>query len=132
MFLADLDPKPRPEYIAGSYVLGESKVDDPYIRITGRHVRVRRNLYDFLSAIRSQDPLTLWIDALCIDQDNVLERNHQVSMMRLIYTQAKCVSAWLGPAAEDSECVLELIRTAVLDVYPRVSTHRLSDWVNDE
>lgn len=37
-----------------------------------------------------------WIDALCINQDNVLERNHQVGMMKNIYTTANRVIIWLG------------------------------------
>ncbi|KAF3038731.1 hypothetical protein E8E11_005943 [Didymella keratinophila] len=37
-----------------------------------------------------------WIDALCIDQDNVDERNHQVQQMGEIFSQARQVFAWLG------------------------------------
>jgi hypothetical protein len=33
----------------------------------------------------------LWIDALCIDQSNISERNHQVGFMDLIYSKALCV-----------------------------------------
>lgn len=39
---------------------------------------------------------SLWIDALCIDQNNVLERNHQVQQMGVIYKQAQQVIAWMG------------------------------------
>jgi hypothetical protein len=37
-----------------------------------------------------------WIDALCIDQCSILERNHQVAQMCSIYTKAQEVIAWLG------------------------------------
>lgn len=37
----------------------------------------------------------LWIDAVCIDQDNVLERNHQVGLMGEIYSRANYVIAYL-------------------------------------
>ncbi|KAF2633929.1 HET-domain-containing protein [Macroventuria anomochaeta] len=37
-----------------------------------------------------------WIDALCIDQDNVDERNHQVQQMGEIFSCAQQVFAWLG------------------------------------
>lgn len=50
-----------------------------------------RPTFDFRSATTS-----LWIDALCIDQDNTLERNHQVQRMGHIYSQAKQVLTWLG------------------------------------
>lgn len=38
----------------------------------------------------------LWIDAICINQATTLEKNHQVSMMGMIYSQAECVIVWLG------------------------------------
>jgi hypothetical protein len=39
---------------------------------------------------------TFWIDALCIDQENVVERNQQVSQMGQIYSCAHTVFIWLG------------------------------------
>jgi hypothetical protein len=37
-----------------------------------------------------------WIDALCIDQTNIAERNHQVQMMGQIYSSSAFVLVWLG------------------------------------
>ena len=37
-----------------------------------------------------------WIDAICINQDDMLERGHQVGFMRDIYSTADFVMAWLG------------------------------------
>lgn len=42
----------------------------------------------------------LWIDALSIDQANVLERNHQVQQMAEIYSKAKYVLVWVGPQSQ--------------------------------
>ncbi|KAK1844225.1 ankyrin and het domain-containing protein [Colletotrichum chrysophilum] len=39
----------------------------------------------------------LWIDALCINQDDLDERASQVQLMRSIFRGAKRVLAWLGP-----------------------------------
>jgi hypothetical protein len=39
----------------------------------------------------------LWVDALCINQEDVEERNLQVLRMSSIYRQAQAVLAWLGP-----------------------------------
>jgi hypothetical protein len=41
-------------------------------------------------------PIWIWIDALCIDQQNVAERNHQVRFMGMIYKMAQEVFVWLG------------------------------------
>ena len=44
----------------------------------------------------------LWIDYLCIDQTNISERSHQVSIMGSIYTQAAETIVWLGAATEET------------------------------
>lgn len=56
-----------------------------------------------------------WIDAICIDQENDLERGHQVNMMGAIYGGAACAITWLGlspagsgqvtPAATGQSCL---------------------------
>ncbi|KAM3075940.1 hypothetical protein ACMFMF_005286 [Clarireedia jacksonii] len=38
----------------------------------------------------------IWIDSICIDQDDVAERNHQVNLMKDIFSNAHFVIAWLG------------------------------------
>lgn len=63
------------------------------------YIWVRRNLYNFLrrvSKCNSEQPSWLWIDAICIDQGRVRERNHQVQQMGSIYQQATKVIVWLG------------------------------------
>ncbi|MCJ1457088.1 hypothetical protein MMC28_007454 [Mycoblastus sanguinarius] len=45
----------------------------------------------------------LWLDSLCIDQGNVLEKNHQVRLMKAIYSKAASVFVWLGEPTEDSD-----------------------------
>lgn len=39
----------------------------------------------------------MWVDAICIDQDNAKEKGEQVALMGDIYRKAKCAVAWLGP-----------------------------------
>jgi hypothetical protein len=77
-----------------------------------------------LKAIRRNDEaITIWIDAICIDQGITPERNHQVAMMGDIYRNAKRVLAWLGPAADDSDAYfdyLESFATAEGDEMKRI------------
>ena len=58
---------------------------------------VTKNL---LAALRNlRDPrqnLLIWVDQICINQDDYLERGHQVSIMKKIFNQAKEVIVWLG------------------------------------
>lgn len=45
----------------------------------------------------------IWIDAICINQDDVDEKSAQVSLMDVIYSRASFVIAWLGPADRHTE-----------------------------
>lgn len=89
----------QPKYRAISYVWGSKK---PFcqIRIRGRLLTIRDNLWQFLNTYRLQQPQGednfLWIDQITIDQQNVAERNHQVSLMGAIFSKATQVVAWLG------------------------------------
>lgn len=54
--------------------------------------------------------MILWVDAVCIDQLNVDERNVQVQAMTRIYNQAYEVAVWLGSEAEESSSALNFLR----------------------
>ncbi|KAK8064464.1 hypothetical protein PG994_007102 [Apiospora phragmitis] len=55
--------------------------------------QVKRELALALKYLRLKDKVrTLWIDAICINQNDPEERNHQVQMMSRIYTRAKSVA----------------------------------------
>lgn len=63
-----------------------------------RRFQVGRNLHSFLNAARNHEHLAdpFWIDALCIDQQDGRERNHQVRQMGQIYARCIKVVVWLG------------------------------------
>jgi len=46
--------------------------------------------------------LKIWVDALCINQANNEERNHQIQLMRSIYAESQLVIVWLGVEAGGS------------------------------
>lgn len=47
--------------------------------------------------------LVLWVDAVCIDQNDEAEKTWQVQQMRRVYSQASTVIIWLGPSDEGSD-----------------------------
>ena len=51
----------------------------------------------------------IWIDAICIDQKNDVEKGHQVLFMDRIYRRADGVYIWLGEEAEDSGLAMDLL-----------------------
>jgi hypothetical protein len=67
------------------------------ISCDGIVVKIGSELYKALKRMRQEDNvLRIWVDALCIDQTNISERNEHVKMMGQIYSQASTVRAWLG------------------------------------
>lgn len=52
---------------------------------------------------------TLWIDAICIDQRNLEERNKQVLHMKSLFQNASCVLMWLGTANRDDQIALQAL-----------------------
>lgn len=59
--------------------------------------RITSNLETALRSLRFPDKgMTLWIDAVCINQSNPNEKTVQVGMMNLIYSSATDVIVWLG------------------------------------
>jgi hypothetical protein len=62
----------------------------------------------------------LWVDALCINQEDVLERNQQVAQMSSVYRSSKLTLIWLGLQTEaDISCIniLQQIETIKQNIY---------------
>jgi len=94
------------EFEALSYVWGDqSKTTGIYLQNTV--VEVTQNLWLALRRVRCDKPRLIWVDALCIDQENLQERNKQVTIMREIYQMADKVLIWLGEEAENSHLIFK-------------------------
>ncbi|RYP43476.1 hypothetical protein DL770_011654 [Monosporascus sp. CRB-9-2] len=138
----DLNTQPPPQYDAVSYswrkdVLGGQlnfllsaalpehfshyKTEDQGARTrivlcNGRALRIQRNLHDLLSRLQRQRYLSpLWVDAICIDQDETDEgvRNEkfrQLQLMGRIYESARTVLVWLGESDNISLSLPKLLR----------------------
>lgn len=99
-----------PIYDSVSYAWGDASYNVPII-CDGARLAITRNLYDFLRQVRHvEKTLTLWADAICIDQSNIAERNSQVQRMRSIYSKAQRVLVWLGPADDGSDEAMQLVQ----------------------
>ena len=66
---------------------------------------------DALKALGHEHKIrVLWIDVICIDQDEPDERNQQVTLMSEIYGQASDVCVWLGEEDEASRTAFDFIK----------------------
>lgn len=87
-----------PEFDAISYVWGTG-VRDHTIQCDGADLAVTSNVFHALQELRLGARVRcVWIDAICINQDDVQERSYQVTLMRNIYSTAAGVIVWLGPS----------------------------------
>lgn len=74
------------------------------IIVDGRNLKVTdqvRNILHYRQSFFMES--YLWIDAICIDQDDLDERSAQVAIMRKVYRGASRVLVWLGLPGEVSE-----------------------------
>ncbi|KAF7958399.1 hypothetical protein EAE96_001948 [Botrytis aclada] len=103
-------------YEALSYVWGGFD-DPPYcIYINGDSLFITANLYAALLRLRNHTlERVIWVDALCINQQDDQEKGLQIQLMPRIYGQATLVIVYLGEAADDSDLALESIRVAADD-----------------
>jgi hypothetical protein len=82
-------------YTALSYCWGPEK-ERKTIEMDGTAVNVTPNLYAALKRLQVTPYTRVWIDALCINQDDREERAHQVRLMKYVFEGAERVVAWLG------------------------------------
>ncbi|GKT54220.1 heterokaryon incompatibility protein [Colletotrichum tofieldiae] len=97
-----------PVFDALSYVWGDL-TSTREIFVQGISHQVTVNLEVALRYLRQVDrPRTLWIDALCINQNDIPERSSQVAQMGHIYRGAREVVAWLGEESDNSNLAFDL------------------------
>ncbi|RYP08902.1 hypothetical protein DL764_001612 [Monosporascus ibericus] len=91
----------KPKFRALSYVWG----DDPptcNIRLNEETALIRFNLESALRRLRRSsggEKMTLWVDAVCINQGDEAEINAQIKLFTLIYAGCQDVFVWLGEYA---------------------------------
>lgn len=96
----------EPEYSALSYVWGDPN-ERSTIFVNGIKFDVTLSLHSALNALRFLDSQTepdwYWIDAVCIDQGNMKEKDEQIPRMGRIYSSASGVICRIGEEIGDSK-----------------------------
>ncbi|KAF7532960.1 hypothetical protein G7054_g7474 [Neopestalotiopsis clavispora] len=99
----------KPRYEALSYAWGPGTGTTPAIMLSdGRRqdahpFHIGDNLFAALKQLRRGKPRDLWIDQICINQEDELEKGAQVAMMGAIYANAHAVVAWIGEANDQNQ-----------------------------
>jgi hypothetical protein len=116
--------KHHPQFEALSYAWGDPKSTMPLL-VNGRHVfQATASLESGLRRLRRPTKsVTLWVDAICINQMDTAEREHQVGLMHKIYSLTSQVHIWLGVDApswnstENSRSAIRVIQWLASDVH---------------
>lgn len=105
-----------PDYEALSYAWGDPSAVRPISLDGDPAFSVTLNAWAALRALRHQDRCrVLWVDAICIRQDDHIERAEQVKLMGTIYRKASSVRVWLGAddvGDKDAMLILRNMTTA--------------------
>ncbi|KAI0891533.1 HET-domain-containing protein [Annulohypoxylon nitens] len=92
-------------FMALSYVWGAVNPRKK-IWVNGKSMEVNPGLFEVLTHIRkAMAPVPLWIDAICINQQDIEERSREVRNMKKIYEECQVVLYWLGVAETDARYV---------------------------
>ena len=95
----------EPAFDALSYTWG-SMSKESSLTCDSKSLNVTSNLYEGLQRLRRRRSVrVIWVDAVCINQDDVRERNQQILYMARIYKQAKQVVVWLGVTSDENDLV---------------------------
>jgi hypothetical protein len=112
----------RPRFVALSYVWGTSSSPPRTITCAQHQIQVTDNLWNALSHLRhdptQKDPgrnsdgsLTIWIDAICINQSDEEEKLAQIPLMGDIYGSSYSTCIWLGEGSPETDEAVRLART---------------------
>ncbi|OBR14874.1 Heterokaryon incompatibility protein [Colletotrichum higginsianum IMI 349063] len=130
-----IDPQ---SYVAMSYSWGPEQPTTS-IFLNGTEIDVRVNLEAGLRRFRTMDYFKrggkVWIDALCINQDDDAEKASQIPLMGSIYKLAANVIVWLGPESDGSSKVIDtlqklssLYRTEYVETFDRSDAFTATAW----
>jgi Heterokaryon incompatibility protein (HET) len=110
-----------PEYLALSYVWGDPHVTKN-ITVDGMTFAATTNLVAALEILpggsgkEGAEDYNYWIDAICINQEDIHERSDQVHMMGDIFKNATVVVAWIGPEMEGSTEAIQVMKYLVEEI----------------
>jgi hypothetical protein len=121
---ANLDDAPN--FIALSYTWDGQQRDQDLI-CNGLRLKVTRNVLAVLPYLYLQNgPYTIWIDGICINQEDESEKSVQVPLMQDIYTKSSKVVIWLG----ESDAKIDKAMEAIPKMLPKVSA--FDSWRNSD
>lgn len=117
------------EYDALSYMWGDATLVDTIV-VDGAAVPIAANLAMALRDLRAYmapEALVIWVDAVCINQNDMDERGHQIGMMRLVYWNAVCVRTWIDATIDEASPAVKALQNFYVPLVDRIEITLGSD-----
>ncbi|SCO36532.1 uncharacterized protein FFMR_04124 [Fusarium fujikuroi] len=130
--LRTVDLRALPKFTALSYVWGQGSYHK--IACNGCDINITQSCYEALTSLReSCQSLTVWVDAICINQEDTGEKEQQIMLMGRIYTLAEIVYVWLGVGNTKTDQAAEYIGAiSQFRLFPaKAIRDRNSKWPHD-
>lgn len=123
-----------PSFIALSYAWGD-RSDIVPLSVSDRTLSVTKELNTILQCLSTTNSHRLfWIDAICINQEDLNERAAQVALMCDIYSRATYVLAFLSPRSDTVDLGLDYLEQAAANPHlhyePSLSPHITVDGLS--
>ena len=109
-----------PAYNALSYAWGAQGSNQPSLHCNGGSISISPHLHSALMRFYQKwenddapDRLSrprIWVDAICINQNDHVEKAHQVARMARIYAHARRIIVWLGEHENESRLAMQLLQ----------------------
>jgi hypothetical protein len=99
-----------PEYDAITYCWGDDKTLAT-INCNGSNLRIRRSLFRILKYLCHRKPpyRPLWIDAICLNQDDNVEKAVEVPLIHKLFANATRTIAWLGEGNAKTDAAMDFL-----------------------
>lgn len=130
-----------PKFAALSYVWGDEKSLDHTLAISTTRNRgtvwklnLTKNCHSALVHLRQQfGAMTIWVDSICINQQDNEEKSTQIPLMEQIFTWASPVYVWLGEGNTRSDKAMDILSKAAtydrdLDILERFLYRNEGMW----
>lgn len=145
IFVADLDTRKGPilRYEAISYTWeGQSRSPDHFILCRGKDDTLSRlnltaNTNEALRRVRLRhEDRYIWVDAICIDQSSMEDKQRQIANMGFVYSLAQRVLVWLGDnVTRDGLLTIKYIQELAMhnptDIDSRCQLQRVFDNIRE-
>ncbi|KAF7512785.1 hypothetical protein GJ744_000352 [Endocarpon pusillum] len=118
--IINLDDRPR--FTALSYVHGTYAPIPHFITCNNLQVNITSNCHSALRHLRKKlGKVTIWFDAVCINQDDLDEKSQQIPLMGDIYSAAELVYIWLGDGTAGTDRAMAYMANAGFPQYYKIT-----------